>query len=75
MNNYVVKEMLHPIFIKGKQVYDIPSVTESKKYCASQLQTIYPEYKRLFNPGMYYVDLSQKLYDLKYGLIKEKRGN
>ena len=75
LNNYVVKEMLHPIFVDGKQVYDVPSVSESKKYCASQLQTIYPEYKRLFNPSVYYVDLSQELYDLKYGLIKEKRGH
>jgi nicotinate phosphoribosyltransferase len=75
LTNYFVKEMLHPIFIDGKQVYEIPSVKESKEYCCKQLETIYPEHKRLFNPSIYYVDLSKKLYDLKYSLIKEKRGN
>ena len=75
LTNYVVKEMLHPIFLDGKQVYEIPSIEETKKYCLKQIESIYPEVRRLFNPSKYYVDLSQELYDLKYRLIKEKRGN
>lgn len=75
LTNYVVKEMLHPIFINGKQVYEVPSVNESKEYCKKQLETIYPEIRRLFNPSKYYMDLSKQLYDLKYNLIREKRGN
>ena len=74
ITNYNVRKMLRPIFINGKQVYEIPSVEESKKYCAKELNTIYEETRRLNNPNKYYVDLSQKLYDLKYSLIKEKRG-
>lgn len=73
LTNYYVKEMLQPIFIDGKQVYQVPSVNESKKYCKEQLEMIYPEIKRLFNPSEYYVDLSESLYNLKYKLIKEKR--
>ena len=45
-----------------------------KNIVKKELETIYEETKRLSNPNKYYVDLSQKLYDLKYGLIKEKRG-
>lgn len=75
LTNYTIRQMLNPIFINGKQVYKIPSILESKEYCKKQLDTIYPEVKRLFNPSKYYVDLSKKLYDLKYDLIKEKRGN
>jgi nicotinate phosphoribosyltransferase len=66
--------MLHQIFKDGELVYKRPTVNESKEYCKKELETIYPETKRLSNPNKYYVDLSQKLYDLKYGLIKEKRG-
>lgn len=74
LTNYTVKEMLRPIFIGGKQVYKTPSVIESKAYCKEQLETLYPEVRRLFNPTKYYVDLSTDLYNLKYNLIKEKRG-
>lgn len=74
LTNYKVKEMLKPIFINGNQVYKVPTVEESKKYCKEQMNSIYPEVKRLFNPSKYYVDLSKNLYDLKYSLIKEKRG-
>ena len=74
LTNYVVREMLRPVFLGGKQVYDVPDVNESKKYCKEQLQTLYPEVKRLLNPSKYYVDLSKELYELKYSLIKEKRG-
>ena len=73
LTNYYIKEMLQPIFIDGKQVYKIPNVNKSKKHCKEQLEMIYPEIKRLFNPSTYYVDLSASLYDLKYKLIKEKR--
>ena len=66
--------MLKPIFINGKQVYQVPSFKESQIYCKQQLETIYPEIKRLNNPSKYYMDLSKKLYDLKYSLISEKRG-
>ena len=75
LTNYYIKEMLQPIFIKGKQVYEVASVSESKQYHENELNKIYPEVKRLFNPSKYYVDLSKKLYDLKYNLIREKRGH
>ena len=67
--------MLNPIFIDGKQVYKVDSVEKRKQYCSNELNKIYDEVKRLSNPSKYYVDLSKKLYDLKYQLIKEKRGN
>jgi len=75
LTNYYLKDMLQPIFINGKQVYEMPTVEESKKHCKEELEKIYPEVRRLFNPSGYYVDLSTSLYDLKYQLIKEKRGN
>ena len=38
----------------------------------AQVDTLWDEVKRFDNPHAYYVDLSQKLWDIKYGLLKEK---
>ena len=46
---------------------------EIQKYAATQMDTLWDEYKRLNNPHVYKVDLSQKLYDLKNRLLQEHR--
>lgn len=61
-----------PIYQKGKLVYKRPSVEEIKTYCAEQVDTLWDEVKRFDNPHNYYVDLSQKLYDIKTRLLNEK---
>ena len=49
-----------------------PGIEEIKKYCADQVDTLWDEVKRFDNPHNYYVDLSQKLYDIKTRLLNEK---
>lgn len=71
IQNYVVREMRLPIFINGKQVYNMPNIHEQKKYCEKEFASIYPEIKRRLNPHEYYVDLSENLLELKDNLIKE----
>ena len=61
-----------PIYQKGKLVYKRPSVEEIKTYCAEQVDTLWDVVKRFDNPHNYYVDLSQKLYDIKTRLLNEK---
>ena len=70
--NFEARELLVPIYLKGKLVYQRPSVEEIKKYCAEQVDTLWDEVKRFDNPHNYYVDLSQKLYDIKTRLLNEK---
>lgn len=70
-NNYEVKELLVPIFLKGKCVYNSPSVLEIRDYCKKELSTLWDEYKRLKNPHILPVDLSNKLYTLKNNMIKD----
>ena len=60
-----------PIFRGGECVYNTPALSEIKKYCEQQLDTIWDEVKRFENPHEYYVDLSQKLWDIKYSLLSE----
>ena len=69
--NYSAKELQVPIFQNGKLVYKSPSLSEIRKYCLEQVDTLWDEVKRFDNPQTYYVDLSQKLWDIKYGLLKK----
>ena len=68
--DFTAKELLVPIFKNGELVYDLPSLDEIQKYCAQQIDTLWDEVKRFDNPHTYYVDLSQKLWDIKYDLLK-----
>ena len=70
--NFEARELLVPIFKNGKRVYDCPPLEEIKAYCAQQVDTLWDEVKRFDNPHDYYVDLSQKLYDIKTRLLNEK---
>lgn len=69
--NFTAKELQVPVFQGGKLVYDAPSLEEIRAYCAQQLDTLWEEVKRFDNPHNYYVDLSQKLWDVKYTLLEE----
>ena len=67
--DYTAKELLVPVFRKGKLVYDLPTLPEIQKYCARELSLLWDEVRRFDNPHTYYVDLSQKLWDLKHDLL------
>lgn len=73
LNNYYVKELQEKIFENGKLVYKKPTLKEIAKYEKEQLATLWEEITRLKNPQKYYVDLSQKLYDLKARMLNEKK--
>ncbi len=68
---YTIKEMLVPVFLAGKCVYESPSTLKIKENCKKELDTLWSESRRLVNPQEVYVDLSKPLYDLKYKLIDE----
>lgn len=68
-DSYTLRELLEPIFIKGKCVYKSPSVMEIRDYCAKEQETLWDECRRLANPHNVYVDLSDKLYKLKTELL------
>jgi nicotinate phosphoribosyltransferase len=68
---YTMRELLVPVFLKGKKVYESPSVMDIRSYCMKELDTLWDESRRLTNPSKVYVDLSQKLYHLKAQLLEE----
>ena len=69
--NFTAKELLVPIFQSGELVYERPTLDEIQKYCAEQVDSLWDEVKRFDNPHTYYVDLSQKLWDIKYDLLRK----
>ena len=71
LTNYRVRELLVPIFRKGRRVYDSPPLLEIQKYAKRELDTLWDEYKRIKKPHIYKVDLSERLYNLKNKLLRE----
>lgn len=69
LENYNVRSLLIPIFKNGDLVYQDPSLQEKKEYCEKEFETLYPEITRIDRPHEYYVDLSDKLRNLKQELI------
>lgn len=70
-NTYTVRELLVPIFVNGKCVYKSPKVMEIQKYCKQELSSLWAEHKRLKNPHILPVDITDELHALKRKLIDE----
>ena len=75
MEDYTANELLVPIFKGGELVYELPSLEEIRDRCKVSLGSMWEEVLRFENPHNYYVDLSQKLWDLKQEMLNTKRNN
>ena len=76
LSDYRAVRLMKRIFEDGRLVYDMPSLEEIKAYCAEQMSTLWDEVTRFENPHDYYVDLSEKLWNIKKELLDNngKRG-
>ncbi|HHW79555.1 MAG TPA: nicotinate phosphoribosyltransferase [Acholeplasmataceae bacterium] len=75
VTNYRVERLLEPIFIKGKLVYEKPTLETIRKHNKVQMKTLWDEVTRLERPHQYYVDYSQSLWDLQQKLIVHYKNN
>ncbi|MBO4338826.1 MAG: nicotinate phosphoribosyltransferase [Clostridiales bacterium] len=73
ISRFVARELLVPIFKGGELVYKKPSLEEIRTYCAEQVDTLWDEVTRFENPHNYYVDLSEKLWNIKNELLLKYR--
>lgn len=69
LTNFTARELLEPLFKKGECVYKERNIDEIRNYCKEQIDTLWDEVTRFENPHNYYVDLSQKLWDVKHELL------
>ena len=73
LENYTATELLVPIFKDGERVYSLPTLEEIRRHCAEEIEGMWDEVRRFTNPHNYYVDLSQKLWQIKHDMIAEHR--
>lgn len=68
---YRLRELLVPVFKNGECCYTSPKVMDIRTYCQEEQNTLWDETRRLVNPHKVYVDLSNKLYDIKISLLDQ----
>ncbi|MBR4296386.1 MAG: nicotinate phosphoribosyltransferase [Clostridia bacterium] len=73
LTNFTARELLVPIFKDGKQIYSLPDIHEIRDHCKREISFLWDEVLRFENPHNYYVDLSQKLWDIKNSMLHEMR--
>ena len=70
MDNYIAEELLVKVFEDGKLVYDMPTLEEIREHHKREVEGMWEEVRRFTNPHNYYVDLSEKLWDIKYKMLR-----
>ena len=73
LTNFTARDLQVPVFRGGRLVYQQPPLQEIQTYCARQVDSLWDEVKRFDYPHKYYVDLSQKLWDIKQELLTRSR--
>ena len=73
ITDFTCKELLIPIFLQGKKVYQSPDIETIRNYCAEQINLLWDEVKRFENPHHYYVDLSKELWQIKQDLLNKNK--
>lgn len=67
-------EALHePFFVDGRRVGEPPDLETMRARRITDLDRLDPGVKRLMNPHLYHVSLSQKLWETKYDLVHRLR--
>ncbi len=72
LTNYTIRPLQEIIFDNGKCVYNSPDLNTIAQNAKKELDTLWPEVRRIKNPHTYYVDLSKKLWNLKNELLENK---
>lgn len=74
VTNFYARPLLKRIFDKGECVYEAPDISVLREYCRMEIEGLWDEVKRFENPHRYYVDMSEKLWNIKYELLKKFQG-
>lgn len=71
--NFKAVKLQQEVVKGGELVYEFPSLDEIRNYLNSQLKTLWSGLKNFSQPDKYYVNLSDKLYDLKDEMMDDIR--
>lgn len=67
------RDLLVPVFRRGKLVYAAPSIQRIREFAQSELAHFYAGVKRLLNPHIYPVGLELGLHELKEEMMRKAR--
>ncbi|QNH62672.1 nicotinate phosphoribosyltransferase [Hymenobacter sediminicola] len=67
------RELLKPVFRRGKLVHELPTLAESRAHAQREVQSLDPSIRRFLNPHTYPVGLEESLNTFRTNLILEKR--
>ena len=73
LENFTATELLVPIFKNGVQIYELPTIEQIREHCREEIEGMWDEVRRFTNPHNYYVDLSEKLWQIKHDMISAYR--
>jgi nicotinate phosphoribosyltransferase len=68
---FELRELMVQLFCKGRSVYTSDPTMKIREYCLKEQDTLWDESRRLVNPHQMYVDLSDRLYEVKRKLLEE----
>lgn len=71
--SYMLCDLLEPIFIDGKLVYDVPNLKEIRAHSEREFAKLWDEVLRFEYPQVYYVDLSERLLKLKLSMLEDMK--
>jgi nicotinate phosphoribosyltransferase len=66
-----IEPLLVKVIVDGKMVYALPSIDEMRALRDSDLEKLDAGVKRIMNPHIYHVSLTQRLWDLKRALTRK----
>ena len=75
LTDFTARELQVPIFKNGELVYVLPRIEQIRENCKYHLSSMWDSVLRFYEPHTYYVDLSQKLWEIKRDLINKNRNN
>lgn len=72
LTDFTAEELLVPVFRGGELVYSLPTLPEIRARFEAECDGMWEEVRRFTNPHNYYVDLSQKLWDIKQAMLNSR---
>jgi nicotinate phosphoribosyltransferase len=65
-----IEPLLEDVLVEGELVYELPTLEEIRQRRQADVRRLDPGVRRLMNPHIYHVSLTQRLWDLKQELIR-----
>lgn len=69
-----VESLLVEVLVKGKRVLEFPGLEEMRRKREMDISRLDPGVRRLMNPHIYHVSLTERLYNLKQDLVATALG-